>query len=422
MDEGKPEHAQPHNPAEESPHADSSLVSKLARVYNSLPPEQRRATSLPDSGDPISNPELEDKFQRLLKQLEVLERHQGRREHNPDPKTIALLEKKIEALQARGDNLSEDDASAKAAPGDKPASILRDRNRCRQCGHRNPSSARFCGMCGQGLAAGPEVPRTSGNGSKPVAALPEPPKLVQLGGTTGSSLGFKMALLGVLLLALGLVVYQQQMGRLPLLRGLISNFQGAWTSPAAAKPAAESAPAPVKQPISVTREPGAVAKTPSPLAKPAKAAPPTVITRNLPEPTPLPSTSLPLQLPLPTVPPAAAESVEPRPVEKAPAAAEATAPEPKPLRISQAVPGAPTYKVNPQYPPAARAARVQGAVVMHAIIGTDGTIQQLQVVSGNPLLVNAAMEAVKKWRYRPYLLDGKPVEGETNITVNFKGE
>ena len=59
---------------------------------------------------------------------------------------------------------------------------------------------------------------------------------------------------------------------------------------------------------------------------------------------------------------------------------------------------------------------------MHAIIGTDGTIQQLRVISGNPLLVNAAMEAVKKWRYRPYLLGGIPVEGETDITVNFKGE
>lgn len=418
MDEGKPEPARPRNPAEESQHADSSFVSKLARVYNNLPPEQRRATPLADRGDPISNPELENKFQRLLKQLEALERHQGSRDHNPDPRIIALLEKKIEALQAPGDNLSDDDASAEGAPGD--VSILRDSNRCRKCGHRNPSPTRFCGMCGQGLAAGPEVPRTSGNGSKPVAAVPEPPRLAQLGGRAGSSLGFKMALWGVLLLALGLVVYQQQLWRLPLLRGLIPNFHGAWTSPAAAKPAAESAPAPVKQPISVTREPETVAKAPSPMVKSLKAAPPTVIKRDLPQPLPLPSTSLPLQIPLPTVPPAAAESVEPRPLEKAPAAA--AAPEPKPPGISHVVPGAPTYKVNPQYPPGARSARVQGSVVMDAVIGTDGTIQQLRVISGNPLLVNAAMEAVKKWRYQPFLLDGKPVEGETTITVNFKGE
>jgi protein TonB len=95
---------------------------------------------------------------------------------------------------------------------------------------------------------------------------------------------------------------------------------------------------------------------------------------------------------------------------------------PAPIRVAQVSPGVLIYKVNPQYPPAARSARVQGSVVMRATIGTDGTIQQLRVVSGNPLLVNAAMDAVKKWRYRPYLLDGKPVEGETNITINFKGE
>jgi protein TonB len=59
---------------------------------------------------------------------------------------------------------------------------------------------------------------------------------------------------------------------------------------------------------------------------------------------------------------------------------------------------------------------------MHAIIGTDGSVEQLRLISGNPLLVKAAMEAVKMWRYQPFLLDGKPVEGETDITINFKGE
>lgn len=86
------------------------------------------------------------------------------------------------------------------------------------------------------------------------------------------------------------------------------------------------------------------------------------------------------------------------------------------------IPGELIFSVNPQYPPAARSARVQGSVVMHAIIGTDGSVEQLRLISGNPLLVGAAMEAVRMWRYRPFLLDGKPVEGETDITVNFKGE
>jgi protein TonB len=59
---------------------------------------------------------------------------------------------------------------------------------------------------------------------------------------------------------------------------------------------------------------------------------------------------------------------------------------------------------------------------MRVTIGTDGTVEQLRVVSGNPLLVSAAMDAVKKWRYRPFLLGGQPVEGDTTITVKFKGE
>jgi protein TonB len=59
---------------------------------------------------------------------------------------------------------------------------------------------------------------------------------------------------------------------------------------------------------------------------------------------------------------------------------------------------------------------------MHAIIDIDGSIQQLRITSGDPSLAASAMDAVKKWRYRPYLLDGKPVEVETNIIVNFKGD
>jgi protein TonB len=75
--------------------------------------------------------------------------------------------------------------------------------------------------------------------------------------------------------------------------------------------------------------------------------------------------------------------------------------------------------VKPIYPALARRAGVQGAVVLQAVIGKDGRIENLRVVSGNPLLVKAAMEAVKQWRYRPYLLNGEPVEVETQVTINF---
>lgn len=74
---------------------------------------------------------------------------------------------------------------------------------------------------------------------------------------------------------------------------------------------------------------------------------------------------------------------------------------------------------NPVYPAIARAAHVQGTVVLHAIIGKDGTIQQLQLVSGPPLLVNSAMDAVRQWRYQPTELNGEPVDVDTTISVVF---
>lgn len=75
---------------------------------------------------------------------------------------------------------------------------------------------------------------------------------------------------------------------------------------------------------------------------------------------------------------------------------------------------------RPVYPQMAKIARVQGAVVLAAIIGKDGSIQGLHVVStASPLLNQAAVDAVQQWKYRPYILDGEPVEVDTTITVNF---
>ena len=71
------------------------------------------------------------------------------------------------------------------------------------------------------------------------------------------------------------------------------------------------------------------------------------------------------------------------------------------------------------YPPLARQTRISGTVKLHAIIGKDGTVQQLQVVSGHPLLVQSALDAVRQWRYQPTLLNGEPVEVDTEIDVIF---
>lgn len=77
------------------------------------------------------------------------------------------------------------------------------------------------------------------------------------------------------------------------------------------------------------------------------------------------------------------------------------------------------YRVQPQYPALARQARVQGIVVLRAMISREGKIENLQAVSGPPLLVKSAIDAVLQWRYRPYYLNNEPVEVETQVTVNF---
>lgn len=74
---------------------------------------------------------------------------------------------------------------------------------------------------------------------------------------------------------------------------------------------------------------------------------------------------------------------------------------------------------RPAYPPLARQARIQGVVRFNAVIGNDGSIQNLTLVSGHPLLVPAATEAVRQWRYQPTLLNGEPVQVVTQIDVNF---
>jgi TonB family protein len=96
-------------------------------------------------------------------------------------------------------------------------------------------------------------------------------------------------------------------------------------------------------------------------------------------------------------------------------------PAPQSLKVSQGVAqGLLMKRVQPVYPLRAQQAHVQGAVELSATIGKDGSISNLKVISGDPMLTQAAMDAVKQWKYRPYLLDGQPVEIQTQITMNFK--
>jgi protein TonB len=119
---------------------------------------------------------------------------------------------------------------------------------------------------------------------------------------------------------------------------------------------------------------------------------------------------LPIDLPHPVPPP-------PKPAAEKKAA---TATVSAPVAISRGVQAAKLIRqVNPPYPPLAKQARISGTVRLTAIIGRDGAIERLQLISGHPLLAPAALEAVKQWVYRPTLLNEVPVEVITQIDVNF---
>lgn len=121
-------------------------------------------------------------------------------------------------------------------------------------------------------------------------------------------------------------------------------------------------------------------------------------------------------LPVAIRPPAA----PPAPVAKPP---EPPSPAPVPQRIevdSEIQAGNLLSMIQPAYPPIARQARIQGDVLLTAVIDRAGKISELKVLSGNPLLSGAARAAVERWRYRPTLLHGQAVEVVTKITVQFR--
>ena len=97
-----------------------------------------------------------------------------------------------------------------------------------------------------------------------------------------------------------------------------------------------------------------------------------------------------------------------------------TAAAPKPPRISVVEMARPIHRVDPIYPPLAKQMRIAGVVELQGLLGTDGRIHELKVLSGHPLLVRAAVDAVSQWTYAPTILNGQPVEVVAPITVTFK--
>jgi protein TonB len=95
-------------------------------------------------------------------------------------------------------------------------------------------------------------------------------------------------------------------------------------------------------------------------------------------------------------------------------------PPPKHLRVSSGVADSlKTHDATPDYPREARERGIQGDVLLQATIDTKGNLTNLKVVQGDPILVKAAIDAVKKWRYRPFILKGEPVDVDTTIKIQF---
>lgn len=93
---------------------------------------------------------------------------------------------------------------------------------------------------------------------------------------------------------------------------------------------------------------------------------------------------------------------------------------PQRVRVSRGVAeGLVVKKVPPKYPDDAHEQRIQGAVLLRVEIGADGNVESVTLVSGHPALAPSAIEAVKQWKYKPYLLNGQPVAIETQVQINF---
>jgi protein TonB len=396
-----------HNSAQPSGReAATSTTEEALRLFR----EQRKTTN---GDDVVNNPELEQLVGSLLKGLD-----EDIADNAPEDQAAGRLT--LEDLAA-GPALPLTLGEIPFSQPDGAAAVP-----CSACGSANPAGTAFCGACGQKLAKSAGATKVAGNGTDSAAQVVPKAVVTQLAATVGmsSSRVLKIAFLTLCCMVLGLVVYERQLWREPLLAQWMSSLRGMLSAESSVAAPPEPAEAPAHPAAAPLQTP--VIRQPSTPAKPRKTAPPTTIRHPLPEPAlldlPVPQLA---ELPPPIAVPDTAASAAKTPVATAPEPVKVVpAPtRPAPVKVSQGVvQGALVSKVNPDYPRVARAARIQGSVVMHAIIGTDGTVQQLQVISGNPLLVGAALEAVKKWRYRPYLLDGIPAEVETTITVNFKGE
>lgn len=380
------------------PAAGKDLSSKIAAAYRSIPPEEREKTLHGDQD--VQNPELDVTFDKLV---ETYRTKRGEKSVVPFPRSASPLARE-------SDDFPEGEGYE-----------------CAECGHMNPTANQFCGMCGAARdeSTAVTVQRT-----------------VEESATTGLDTEESRVrhhhhyyhhhhyrnnpyLLLAVVLLLAIIAWQEyrEYRRAPLSPATSPAVQ-AQPDIAAPTPAAEAKPA-ANAPASTPAKPLATPKpsaTPKPLVR--QESPPSQVTRT---PVPSPTVTAPpestfrklLNSVMPTLaPPSSALPSSPAPTATPNQPPTAT---PQRVRISQGVSeGRVTRRVAPEYPLMAARSRIKGPVELEAVIDGEGNVKNLTVVSGNPLLADAATKAVKQWKYQPYLLDGQPVEVATRITVVFK--
>ena len=378
---------------DKKPTPGKDLTSKIATAYRNMPAEQREKPSQ-DSND-IQNPDLDQAFDKMVEMYKV---RRPERENSvvtfPAPPTMRVP---------------------------TPREEQGEEYECPECGHNNPAANQFCGMCGAAREDVAAVPPAVGTQSEERGAI-----------SSAAEAGVKhhhhyyhyhhyrnnpYLLLAVVLL-LGVIAWQQwreyQQGAAtpvaaPAVKAQPQPQQQAPSQPnpstkpaiAAPVPPAASNGKPAKKPVSQPTlrpqvQPIQRGQPPGPQARAPEASPPAVVP---------PFQSLPNQ-PMPAL-----QSFSTKPPAPAPA--------PQRLTVSEGVSaGRLIKKVAPVYPAQARG--LEGEVVLQAVIAKDGSVQSVDLVSGNPVLAESAAEAVRQWRYQPYVLNGQPVEVETRIQVNFK--
>lgn len=379
------------------PAGGKDLSSKIAAAYRSIPPEEREKTL--HGHEDVQNPELDRTFDKLV---ETYRTKRGEKAVVPFPRSASPL------VRPEGEESPEGEGFE-----------------CPECGHMNPTANQFCGMCG---AAQDE---STAAAAQRTLDEPETPGLVSDENKVRHHHHYyhhhhyrnnPYLLLAVVLL-LAIIAWQE-----------FREYRPAPLSPAAAtqpvrpqvQPPATPAPVEVKPSPAPAAKPAQT--TPKPLARATPAfreeSPPEQITRT---PTPPPasvdappesafrrfiSSVTPVFVPTPAVIPS-------KPAPSNAVAAQQTAPQR--VKISQGVSeGRVIKRVQPEYPLIAQRSRITGKVELEAVIDGSGNVQDVVVTQGNPVLADAAVKAVKQWKYQPYMLDGKAVEVDTHITVIFR--